>query len=144
MSGQVTIYTDGAARGNPGPSASGYTIMRGGKILHSGSEYNGVKTNNYAEYHAIEMALGWCLDNIPDVSLVKVAVFSDSELVVKQINGHYKTKVAKLKDLKKRVGDLVSKFGLVIFENLPREDPHISRVDKELNVLLDETTRKGL
>jgi ribonuclease HI len=141
---QLIIYTDGAARGNPGPSASGYMIVRGGKVVHKGLEYNGVKTNNYAEYHAIEMALGWCLDNISDPVLFRVSVFSDSELVVRQLNGQYKTKVAKLRDLKRRVSDLVSKFGFVKFENLPREDKRIASVDRELNIMLDEMTQKDL
>ncbi len=141
---QLTIYTDGAARGNPGPSASGYMVVKGGKVVHKGLEYNGSKTNNYAEYHAIEMALGWCLDNISDPVLLRVSVFSDSELVIRQLNGQYKTKVAKLRDLKRRVSDLVSKFGFVKFDNLPREDKRIASVDRELNLMLDEMTQKDL
>jgi ribonuclease HI len=119
-------------------------IIKGGKLLHSECEYNGTKTNNYAEYHAIEMALGWCLDNLQSPGSANVSIFSDSELVVRQLNGKYKTKVSKLKDLKKRVVDLVPKFGSVKFGNLPRENAHISRVDRELNRLLDETAGKDL
>ncbi|MDE1865193.1 MAG: ribonuclease HI family protein [Candidatus Micrarchaeota archaeon] len=144
MGDRVTVYTDGAARGNPGPSASGYMIMQGSKTVRIEMQYNGVKTNNYAEYHAIEMALGWCLDNLQSPSSAKISVFSDSELVVRQLNGRYKTKVSKLRDLKRRVSEIASKFGSVAFENLPREDRHISRVDHGLNMLLDETLRKGL
>jgi ribonuclease HI len=143
LSDHIKVYTDGAARGNPGPSASGYLVLKGGKVVHRGVEYNGPKTNNYAEYHAIEMALGWCLDNLSDPSSSTVSVFSDSELVIRQLNGRYKTKVAKLKDLKRRVQELVQKFGTVTLDNLPREDKHISAVDLELNRLLDDTTRKS-
>ena len=144
MVDSVTIYTDGAARGNPGPSASGYIAIKGGKVVHSEFEYSGIKTNNYAEYHAMEMALGWCLDSLSEPNTAKISLFSDSELVVRQLNGQYKTKVSKLKDLKKRVVELAKKFGSVKFENLPREDRHISDVDRELNLLLDASTRKDL
>lgn len=145
MGDQIVIYTDGAARGNPGESASGFMALKNGKVLHKEFEYNGSKTNNYAEYHAIEMALGWCLDHLSSPPSAKISLFSDSELVVRQLNGLYKTKVSNLKDLKKRVDDLVSKFAFVKFENLPREDSRISAVDKELNRLLDKvTTQKDL
>ena len=140
----IIVYTDGASRGNPGPSASGYIALQGGKVVSSEFEYNGVKTNNYAEYHAVEMALGWCLKNLSSPPSAKVSVFSDSELVVRQLKGEYRTKAPRLKDLKVRVEDLALKFGSVKFGNLPRSDPHIDRVDAELNGLLDATSRKDL
>jgi len=140
----ITIYTDGASRGNPGPSASGYIAIQAGKQISSEFEYNGVKTNNYAEYHAMEMALSWCLEGLSTPPSAKITVFSDSELVVRQLNGMYKTKEAKLKDLKRRVQELAEKFGSVAFRNLPREDRHIERVDAELNRLLDDTQGKDI
>ncbi len=144
MAESITVYTDGASRGNPGPSASGYIAMQGGKLVSSEFEYNGVKTNNYAEYHAMEMALSWCLENLSVSPSAKIAIFSDSELIVKQLNGEYKAKAPNLKDLKKRVQELALKFGSVTFKNLPRSDSRIARVDAQLNKLLDDTQGKHL
>jgi ribonuclease HI len=138
----IVVYTDGAARGNPGPSASGYMAIQGSKVVSSEFEYNGSKTNNYAEYHAVEMALSWCLENLSLPPSAKIAIFSDSELIVKQLNGEYKTKAPKLGDLKRRVQELAAKFGSVSYGNLPRSDRRISRVDAQLNKLLDDTQRK--
>lgn len=140
----ITVYTDGASRGNPGPSASGYIAIRAGKTVNSEFEYNGVKTNNYAEYHAMEMALSWCLENASAAPSARISLFSDSELVVRQLKGEYKTKAPKLKDLKRRVEELALKFGSVTFKNLPRSDRNIARVDFELNKLLDDTQGKDL
>ena len=62
---RYTIYTDGAARGNPGESASGFSIFdASGKEVASSSFYNGIKTNNFAEYTAIIRALEWCEANL--------------------------------------------------------------------------------
>ena len=144
MAESITVYTDGASRGNPGPSASGYMAVQGGKAVSSEFEYNGVKTNNYAEYHAVEMALSWCLENLSSPPSAKVSVFSDSELVVRQLKGEYKTKAPRLRDLKERVEELALKFGSVRFGNLPRSDPRIDQVDAELNRLLDATSSKDL
>ena len=144
MAESITIYTDGASRGNPGPSASGYIAFQGPRAVNSEFEYNGIKTNNYAEYHAMEMALSWCLEGLSTPPSANIIIFSDSELVVMQLNGEYKTKEAKLKDLKRRVQELALKFGSVAYKNLPREDKHITKVDAELNKLLDDTEGKDL
>ena len=64
--------------------------------------------------------------------------------MVRQLNGEYKTKAPKLRDLKRRVEELALKFGSVTFGNLPRRTGSISRVDRELNRLLDDTARKDL
>jgi ribonuclease HI len=90
------------------------------------------------------MALSWCLENAAAAPSARIAVFSDSELVVRQLRGEYKTKAPKLKDLKERVLDLAAKFGSVTFKNLPRSDRGIARVDAELNKLLDDTQGKDL
>ena len=133
----VVVYTDGAARGNPGPSASGYAIVSGGKTIRSAFAYNGEKTNNYAEYTAIIMGLEWCAANLHDHAKMALRVVSDSELVVRQITGKYKVKADGLKQLNSRAKELVRLFKKIEFESVPRENPQISRVDNGLNRLLD-------
>lgn len=134
---RVTIYTDGAARGNPGPSASGYMIYDSKEELLAGhSEYNGVKTNNFAEYSAVLHALEWCAENL-DAKSMEIDLYSDSELVVKQLNGHYKIKAPHIKELNEKVKGVKGRFRSVIFRNLPRENPYIKAVDRSLNKLLD-------
>lgn len=135
---KLEIYTDGAARGNPGPSASGYAIFENGKIIKKDAFYNGRVTNNIAEYKAIIEALEWCLKNVGDAHETKITLNSDSELAIRQLNREYKTKSTQLKALYRRASELAAALGNVIFVNLRREDKHISAVDKALNILLDK------
>lgn len=137
MTKDVVVYTDGAARGNPGPSASGFLVVSGGKIIASDSQYLGIKTNNHAEYTAIMLGLEWCASNMEDAKTASIKVRSDSELVIRQLAGKYKVKAIGLKGLNVKVHSLALKFGSVGFENRPREDVMISKVDAELNRLLD-------
>lgn len=133
----IKIYTDGASRDNPGPSASGYLVFKDGKLVSETEVYNGIETNNFAEYMAVILALGWCAKNIPDAGSSTVEAYSDSEIVVRQINGEYKVKSKKLEGMNREVRMLSGLFKSVKFINVPREDAHIKRVDKNLNVLLD-------
>ena len=61
---KIAIYTDGAARGNPGPSASGYSIYLSGRQIAKGEKFNGNATNNFAEYNAVILTLEWCIENV--------------------------------------------------------------------------------
>ncbi|MGC8670085.1 MAG: ribonuclease HI family protein [Candidatus Micrarchaeia archaeon] len=142
-SSKFTIYTDGAARGNPGASASGFIILKEGKIISKNEIYNGIATNNYAEYNAILNALEWCKANIKGADSPKLEVYSDSELVVKQLNGEYKVKDQKLKSLNAKVKTLSEEFAEVQFHNVRRENPWISAVDKSINKFLDEIVEKN-
>ena len=91
---QAIIYADGASRGNPGDAAFGIVIHLKGRTLRIG-RYLGKATNNEAEYQALLAALRWAVEkNVP-----KVAYYSDSKLVVEQINGRYKVKHPNLKPL---------------------------------------------
>lgn len=91
---KVTLYTDGGARGNPGPAGAGAVIVGGdGKILKEVSEFLGKQTNNFAEYEAVILGLkkvkqifGKRTHNL------EVAVMLDSELVVRQLSGRYQIK----------------------------------------------------
>jgi len=102
---RVVIYTDGASLGNPGPSAIGATIKdEQGNLLACISQRIGRATNNHAEYRAIIAAL----EKAISLGAKHVKVNSDSELVVKQINGKYRVKKATLKPLYQEVNKLQS------------------------------------
>ncbi|MCL4404392.1 MAG: ribonuclease HI family protein [Candidatus Marsarchaeota archaeon] len=132
------IYTDGAARGNPGPSASGFLIVDGsGKEIAHKSLYNGIKTNNFAEYTAIIKALEWCEANLERPEKSELEFISDSELVVRQLNGKYKIRSEEMAKLNATVKELSKWFAAVSFSNRRRSDPGISAVDAKLNELLD-------
>jgi ribonuclease HI len=141
MKNRLIVYTDGAARGNPGPSASGFEVYdHSGRGIHAHSHYNGEQTNNFAEYNAVILALKWCSEN-SDAKETEIALYSDSELVVRQITGKYKVKARHILPLKEGVKELSAKFGAISFHNVPREDEHIVRVDAALNRLLDSRGR---
>jgi ribonuclease HI len=134
----ITIYTDGAARGNPGPSASGFVAFDSNeKRIAKEWVYNDIGTNNNAEYAAVLLALKWCLNVFSSPESVQISLFSDSELVVRQLNSEYKTKSKAMKGKKSEVLALVKKFGSVRFANVPRENAGIREVDKYLNAMLD-------
>ena len=113
----IIIHTDGAARGNPGPAAIGVTLHDGtGKLLAKISERIGVATNNVAEYRAVIAGLEKAVRlGAKDVQLV-----SDSELVVRQINGRYKVKNAGIIPLYNEVMKLTGKLTKFTATNVRR------------------------
>lgn len=118
---EIVIHTDGGSRGNPGPAASAFVVETVDKILHKGSKYLGRKTNNYAEYMGVIIALDWLLEQ-KELLKGKIVFLLDSELIVRQINGVYKVKDANLQTLRKEVATRIEKLGLeVCFKNIPRE-----------------------
>ncbi len=112
----LTIFTDGASLGNPGPMGIGVVVLRHGKKVKEISEYIGEGTNNIAEYSAVIRGLEYAKHEGENGVHIK----SDSQLIVRQLNGQYKVKDAKLKELKLRVDDL--RTGMAVkFEHIPRE-----------------------
>ncbi len=131
---KLYIYTDGAARGNPGESASGYMMLdRAGKMVHQHVFYNGTCTNNVAEYEGVIAALGEALKR----GCKEVVVHSDSMLIINQIAGRYKVKDAKLKGLNAKAKALLAGFEKHDLLNVPRTNKGIVAVDRELNLFLD-------
>jgi ribonuclease HI len=115
---KVTIYTDGAARGNPGPSAIGVLLIdENGNILARISRRIGITTNNQAEYQAIIAALEKAIALGARYAVIK----SDSELVVKQINGQYKIKNTALRPLYQKVVQLIGSLESFDIFYIPRE-----------------------
>lgn len=95
-SGWVTAHCDGGARGNPGPAGYGAVLQdETGEVLAQLSEFLGVRTNNFAEYSGLLGVLQWVLD----AGRTKLRVISDSELMVKQIQGKYKVNSPDLRPL---------------------------------------------
>ena len=132
----LNVYTDGASRNNPGKSASGYIVLDENEARLLGkSFYNGIKTNNEAEYLAIVAAL-------ESVSHeygynVQVNIHSDSRLAISQLKGDFKIKSHELKKLHQTATELLKKFDTYSLINVPRENEHITEVDANLNILLD-------
>jgi ribonuclease HI len=133
---QIVIYTDGGARGNPGPAAIGVLLVGESEKLHS--EFLGTATNNQAEYSALIRAL----EMAQDASADSLECFSDSELMVNQLNGCYKVKNPELLKLYKRVKDLEKGFKEVSYTHVRRTNPFIKRVDAALNETLDKEPEK--
>ena len=112
------IYIDAATRGNPGKSGIGVIIRDGeDKIINTISEYIGITTNNVAEYTALIYALQEALI----MKVKEVTIFTDSELVAKQVSGEYIVKAEDLKRLRKQVDHLSKGFEKVDIQFIKRE-----------------------
>lgn len=145
---KLIIYTDGGSRGNPGPAALGVVIyqkLQGNndsvELVKKYNEYLGKKTNNEAEYQAVIFALKkikqlFGKNNIEELEL---EFRSDSELVVKQLNGEYKLKDPKSKEFFLEIWNLRMDYKNVIFKHIPREEN--KEADKLVNEALDEQAR---
>jgi len=129
---RLVIFTDGASRGNPGQSAIGVVIQDGaGKVVGTISRRIGHATNNQAEYTAIIAAL----EKASRLGAEEVEVRSDSELVVKQLNGRYKVKKATLRPLYQKVVRLTGSLGAFTITHIPRTQN--KEADRLANKALD-------
>ena len=128
------MWVDGASRNNPGPAAIGAIIKdEKGKRHARISLRIGVATNNEAEYRAVISAL----EKAIDLGARQVEVNSDSELVVKQVNGKYRVKKATLKPLFQQVKQLQSSLEGFTINHIPREQN--TEADNLANAALDFT-----
>ena len=128
---RVTIFTDGASQGNPGPSAIGVIIRDGqGRPIARISQGIGRATNNQAEYRAIIAALEEALR----LGSRQVELNSDSELLVRQLTGKYRVKNAALKPLYQQVRQLQSRLESLTINHIPREQNQ--EADKLANAAL--------
>jgi len=129
----VSVYTDGGARGNPGPAAIGIIIVdEENKILEEHKELLGVKTNNQAEYLAIIKALELALKYGSEIQC-----YSDSELMINQLLGRYAIKNEELKKLIQAVKEKEKMFKKVKYTHVKRNNLFIKQVDKLVNNALD-------
>lgn len=122
MGEQLKVFADGGARGNPGPAATGFVIKdSSGKILHQQGKYIGKVTNNVAEYQAVIEALKWIKKNCR-LPLSRLQFFLDSKLIVNQLNGLFKVKEIKMRNLIIKVRQLEREVGSnVSYQLIPRE-----------------------
>jgi ribonuclease HI len=129
---QLTGFSDGGSRGNPGPAASGFVLIDTTENLVSeGGAYIGIATNNVAEYQALYLALKRALELKASILHMKL----DSELVVNQMNGLYKVNDQNLMPLHNRIEELMNRFEKVTFSHVSREDNTLA--DGMVNKLLD-------
>ena len=133
---RIIIYTDGGARGNPGPAAIGVIINITGNIKEYGEKI-GNTTNNVAEYKAVIFALKKAKQLIgkSNAKSSELEIRTDSELLVKQLNGSYKVKDANLGLLFIEVWNLKQDFKKVNIIHIPREQN--KGADRMVNKALD-------
>ena len=135
----IQIFSDGGARGNPGPAACAFGVYENKKLIFSDACYLGRATNNVAEYNGVLLALRWLTDNKVNETK-EVKFFLDSELVVKQLKGIYKIKNRELLLLTLEIKKISEKNKLIIdFVHIPREQNLFA--DKMVNEKLDESSR---
>ena len=129
---KARLFTDGGARGNPGPAAYGYVLeAEDGTVLAAHGQAIGVATNNVAEYSALIAGL----EKAAELAVGEVEVVSDSELMVKQMRGEYKVKNAALRELSLQAGLLARAVGTVRYTAVRRE--HNELADQLVNEALD-------
>jgi probable phosphoglycerate mutase len=131
---KAKLSTDGGARGNPGPAAYGYVLeAENGTVLDARGETIGVATNNVAEYRALIAGL----EKAVELGVDELEVVSDSELLVKQMQGEYRVKNEALRELNDEANSLERKLGRVRYTAVRRE--HNELADKLVNEALDAT-----
>jgi ribonuclease HI len=129
---KVRLFTDGGARGNPGPAAYAYVLETDdGTVLAAHGEAIGVATNNVAEYRALVEGLR----KAAELQVHELEVISDSELLVHQMRGEYKVKKDTLRELWEEAGELADRIGKVSYTAVRRE--HNELADRLVNEALD-------
>jgi ribonuclease HI len=129
---KARLYTDGGARGNPGPAAAAYVLETDdGHVLAADGKAIGVATNNVAEYRALLDGLAKAVE----VGVDELEVISDSELLVKQMNGEYRVKNAALVELSLEAARLARELGRVRYRAVRRVENELA--DRLVNEALD-------
>lgn len=125
------LWTDGAARGNPGPAGIGAILKApSGEVLFTASEFLGHTTNNVAEYKAVLAGLAGALEK----GIRRVEVRADSELLIKQLKGEYRVKSPGLRPLFEEARRLISRF----------ETVKLTHIRRELNGEADRLANQGI
>jgi ribonuclease HI len=133
---KARLFTDGGARGNPGPAAYGFVLeTEDGTVLAAEGEAIGTATNNVAEYSGLVAGLRRALElQVPELEVV-----SDSELMVKQMRGEYRVKNEALRDLFLEASRLARRLESVEYRHVKRA--HNELADKLVNEALDASIR---
>ncbi len=129
---KLSIYTDGGARGNPGPAALGVVIYdEEGKIIKKFGKYLGRKTNNEAEYEAVVRALLFARQ----LRASTIEFHLDSELIVRQLNHIYRVRDKRMLEFVLRIRSLETNFKKVSYRHIPREKNRLA--DRLVNETID-------
>jgi len=129
---RITIYSDGAARGNPGPAGAGAVLAaKDGRVVVEVCRYLGEMTNNQAEYRALLLAL----KEAKAIGAKSLEIFADSELMVKQIKGEYRVKNDGIRPLFAEIVKLLRAFGGYTIEHIPRDENR--HADRLANLAID-------
>ena len=132
----LTIYTDGASRGNPGASSYGFVITdQPGKIVYQEGKYIGMATNNIAEYTAVLKSLEYIKDKF-SLKKMELRFFTDSRLVAEQLSGRFKIKSPNLRPLFWEIKKIESQIGQVSYSHVRRE--YNQQADNLANEALDK------
>ena len=114
----AVLHTDGASKGNPGPAGAGYVLAGAdGQTLASAGIPLGVTTNNVAEYRGLIAGLEAAIQ----LGITGIRVRTDSELMVRQLEGRYRVKSARLKPLFQQARNLLQQFSDVNIQHVRRE-----------------------
>lgn len=131
------INTDGASRGNPGPSGIGYCIRNvNGDVVEKGGEFIGFTTARSAEYFAMKKGI----ERAIELEIKSVQFVSDSLMLVNQLNGIMKPKNPDIIPIYNIIQDLLKKFDSVSFTHVPREENVLA--DREANKAIDRILHK--
>ena len=135
---KIRTYSDGGARGNPGPGAIGVLIFGSeDELILEHKDFIGNATNNIAEYCALIAALSIA----KELGAREVESFLDSELVVRQMQGIYKVKEEHLRKLFQEVKLLEREFKKVSYQHVPRTHSRLQEADRLVNQALDQAER---
>lgn len=115
----LKVYIDGASRGNPGNASYAFVIKRGNKTLFEESNFIGIATNNVAEYTALVKAEEFIIQNFKEEK--EVIIYSDSELLTKQLMGIYRVRDSKIKVLADKARELSKNFTKFSVVHIRRE-----------------------
>jgi ribonuclease HI len=128
---RLRVYSDGAARGNPGPAGAGAVLVEpSGQVVDRLGKFLGVQTNNYAEY----MGLLLGLKRARELGVSEVEVYADSELMIRQLGGRYQVKSTSLRPLYEEAVRLLNDFSRVKLVHVPRE----------MNAAADEMSNRAI
>jgi ribonuclease HI len=115
---RLRVYSDGAARGNPGPAGAGAVLVDpSGQVVDRLGKFLGVQTNNFAEY----MGLILGLKRARELGVQEVEVFADSELMIRQLGGRYQVKSTSLRPLYEEALRILNDFSRVKLVHVPRD-----------------------
>ena len=135
---ELNIFTDGGARGNPGPAGIGVVIKDGSKTIFSLSAYIGKATNNVAEYQALKKAFDWLTKNKDLISgFDQINCYLDSLLIAAQLSGRYKIKAQHLITIARKIKNKEKALPIrVIYHHISREKN--TEADALVNEALDK------